>query len=85
MYALIAFLVYDAMTGVLPNYIFPPFVLVYIIISVTAAAFPIDLKPRFFLWITYGLVTIVSSCSSRFYLMALLVGCIGMCLYFLDG
>jgi hypothetical protein len=76
MYALIAFLVYDAMTGVLPNYIFPPFVLVYIIINVTAAAFPIDLKPRFFhldyIWPGYNcfelFITILSHGStSRVY------------------
>lgn len=76
MYSFIAFLVFDAMTGVVPNFIFPPFVLLYIIINVTAAAFPIDLKPRFFhldyIWPGYNcfelFITILSHGStSRVY------------------
>ncbi|KAH8693152.1 hypothetical protein BGW36DRAFT_35322 [Talaromyces proteolyticus] len=76
MYALIAFLLYDIMVGAIPAAFYPPMVLVYIIINVTAAAFPIDLKPRFFhldyVWPGYNcfelLITILSHGStSRVY------------------
>ncbi|OJJ46489.1 hypothetical protein ASPZODRAFT_132564 [Penicilliopsis zonata CBS 506.65] len=58
MYGIIAFVVYDSATAALPTFLFPPLVLTYIIINVTAAAFPIPLKPAFFhldyIWPSYN-------------------------------
>lgn len=48
LYGIIAFFYFDTLTAVAPNFIFPPLVLTYIIINVTSAVFPIDLKPRFY-------------------------------------
>lgn len=48
LYAFVVFIVYDTLTAVASPLFMPPFVLLFIIINVSSAIFPVNIKPRFY-------------------------------------